>query len=64
LVVAGEDLPVGPFGLEGALEALYPAVLSGAVGLDELLADPVRSADAAQSSGMPRRCRSSAVRCG
>ena len=36
-VVAGEDLPVGPLGGQGAVEALDLAVLPGAVGLDELL---------------------------
>jgi len=40
LVVAGEDLPVGPFGGEGAIEAFDSAVLPGAVGSDELLGDP------------------------
>ena len=37
LLVAGEDLPVGPLGLQGAVEAFDLAVLPGAVGLDELV---------------------------
>jgi hypothetical protein len=35
--VAGEDLPVGPFGLQGSVEPLDLAVLPGAVRLDEAL---------------------------
>ena len=35
LVVAGEGLPVGPFGLQGAAEPLDLAVLPGAVGTDQ-----------------------------
>ena len=34
LVVAGEDLPVGPFGLHGSVESLDLAVLPRAVRLD------------------------------
>ena len=34
-VVAGEDLPVGPFGLQGAVQPFHLSVLPGAVGLDE-----------------------------
>ena len=34
LVVAGEHLPVGPFGLEGPVEAFHFAVLAWAVGSD------------------------------
>jgi len=41
VVVAGECLPVGPFGGEGAVESFDLAVLPGAVGLDELLLDTV-----------------------
>src|SRR3954469_11309830 len=37
LGVAGECLPVGPFGGQGAVEAFDLAVLPGAVRLDELL---------------------------
>jgi hypothetical protein len=37
LVIAGPGAGVGPFGLEGAVEALDFAVLPGAVGLDEEL---------------------------
>jgi hypothetical protein len=33
-VVGGEDLPVGPFGLEGLVESFDFAVLPGAVGSD------------------------------
>lgn len=36
-VVAGEGLPVGPLGLQGAVEALDFAVLPWAVGSDELV---------------------------
>ena len=36
--VAGEDLPVGPLGLQGAVEAFYLAVLPRAVGPDEDMA--------------------------
>ena len=39
--VAEEDLPVGPFDLQGAVEPLDLAVLPGAVRLDE----PVLSAE-------------------
>jgi hypothetical protein len=46
--VGEEDVPVGPFGLQGAVEAFDLAVLPGAVRLDELLPDPVRGADLAQ----------------
>jgi hypothetical protein len=35
--VAGEDLPVGPFGLQGAVEALDFPVLPGTVWADEAL---------------------------
>jgi hypothetical protein len=38
--VAGEDLPAGPLGGQGPVEALELAVLPGAVGLDELLPGP------------------------
>lgn len=34
---AGEELPVGPFGLQGPVEAFGFAVGPGAVGLDEAL---------------------------
>lgn len=37
VVAAGEDLPVGPFGLQGAVEAFGFAVGPRAVGLDEAL---------------------------
>ena len=37
VVAAGEDLPVGPFGLQGPVEAFGFAVGPGAVGLDEAL---------------------------
>jgi hypothetical protein len=36
-LVAGEDVSVRPFGLQGAVEALYFAVLPGAVGPDGLV---------------------------
>jgi hypothetical protein len=36
--VAGEDLPVGPFGLQGAVKAFHFSVLPWAVWLDEDLA--------------------------
>jgi hypothetical protein len=42
-VVGEEDLPVGPLGLQGAVEAFDLAVLPGAVGLDELLLGAERS---------------------
>jgi len=38
-VVAGEDVPIGPFGLEGSVEALYLAVLPRAVGPDQEMRD-------------------------
>ena len=47
-VVRGERLPVGPLGLQGAVESLCFTVLPGAVGFDELLSDAVRGADLAQ----------------
>jgi hypothetical protein len=37
MVVAGEDLPVGPLGGQGAVESFDLAVLPGAVRLDELV---------------------------
>lgn len=40
-VVAGEDLPVGPFRLQGAVEAFNFAVLPRTVGADELVGDAV-----------------------
>src|SRR5215210_3274793 len=48
LVVAGEDLPVGPLGLQGPVQPLDLPVLPGAVGADELLPDAVGSAHLAQ----------------
>ena len=50
VVAAGEDLPVGPFGLQGPVEAFGFAVGPGAVGLDEALdCSKVRY-------GLPERC--------
>ncbi len=40
VVVAGEDLAVGPSGEQGAVEAFHLAVLPGAVWLDEDLPGP------------------------
>lgn len=39
LVIAGEDLAVGPLAGQGAVKALYLPVLPLAVRLDELLLD-------------------------
>src|SRR5690242_1022426 len=46
--VAGEHLAVGPFGLQGPVQALDLAVLPGAVRLDELLPGPELGDDLAQ----------------
>src|SRR5918998_5509024 len=46
LVVAGERLPVGPLGDQGAVESFDLAVLPGAVRLDELLPRSERGAHA------------------
>jgi hypothetical protein len=43
LIVAGERLPVGPFGLQGAVEAFCLAVLPGAVGSDPAVLGADRS---------------------
>src|SRR3954454_6710115 len=51
LVVAGEDLAVGPLGDQGAVEPFDLAVLPGAVRLDELLPGPELGAHAGQ--GVP-----------
>jgi hypothetical protein len=48
LGVGAEDLPVGPFDLRGAVEALDLAFLPGAVRFDELLPGAVRGTDLAQ----------------
>ena len=40
VTAAGKDLPVGPFGLKGAVETFGFAVGPGAVGLDEALDSP------------------------
>jgi hypothetical protein len=45
VIVGGEDLPVGPLGLEGAVEALDLAVLPGTVRPDEPLGDAMPRAD-------------------
>lgn len=49
--VGEEDVPVGPFGLQGAVEALDLAVLPGTVRLDELCRIPC----AAQTSRSENR---------
>src|SRR3954465_1521403 len=48
LVVAGEDLAVGPLGDQGAVEPFDLAVLPGTVRLDELLPGTDRGAHLAQ----------------
>src|SRR3954462_4988544 len=48
LIVVGEGLSVGPFGGQGAVEPFDPAVLPGAVRLDELLPGADRGAHVAQ----------------
>ena len=48
LGVAGEHLPVGPLGLQGAVQSFDLAVLPWAVRFDELLTDAVLGADRTQ----------------
>lgn len=45
VIAAGIRMPVGPFGLQGPVEAFHLPVLPRAVRLDELLTDTVRGAD-------------------
>lgn len=47
-VSVGREWPVGPLGLQGAVEPLHLAVLSGEVRLDELLPDATCGANVSQ----------------
>ena len=53
VVAAGEDLPVGPFGLQGPVEAFGFAVGPGAVGFDEALDRPEIGDGLTERGGVP-----------
>lgn len=57
LLVAGEDLTVGPFGGEGAVESFDLSVLPRAVRTNELLNSAQRCADILQVGGVAVRKR-------